>query len=89
MNTVADSQKPPRRSNEALITPWIFFRWMLVGLYVGSATVGIFAAWCAHVVLRHNSRPPVTAQQLNAKSECACPGTILGTADLVLFRIVT
>ena len=39
------AQKPPRRSSEALVTPWIFVRWLLVGCYVGFATVGIFAAW--------------------------------------------
>lgn len=41
-------QKPPRRSDESLVTPWIFFRWLLVGAYVGAATVGIFAAWFVH-----------------------------------------
>mmetsp|Transcript_7445 Transcript_7445/g.12862 ORF Transcript_7445/g.12862 Transcript_7445/m.12862 type:complete len:1044 (+) Transcript_7445:87-3218(+) len=38
-------QKPPRKSNEMLITPWVFFRYMVVGMYVGMATVGAFVAW--------------------------------------------
>lgn len=37
--------KPPRRSNEHFITPWILFRWLLVGFYVGFATVAVFAVW--------------------------------------------
>ena len=37
--------KPPRRANDHFITPWILFRWLLVGLYVGFATVAVFAAW--------------------------------------------
>mmetsp|Transcript_21649 Transcript_21649/g.3559 ORF Transcript_21649/g.3559 Transcript_21649/m.3559 type:complete len:128 (+) Transcript_21649:2193-2576(+) len=37
--------KPPRNSDEALITPWVFFRYMVIGLYVGLATVGISVFW--------------------------------------------
>merc|ERR1719461_1612038 len=38
-------QKPPRRKDDNLISGWVFFRYMVVGLYVGFATVGIFAYW--------------------------------------------
>jgi len=38
-------KKPPRSADDELISPWIFFRYMIVGLYVGFATVGIFAYW--------------------------------------------
>ncbi len=31
--------KPPRRANDQLITPWVFFRYMIIGGYVGVATV--------------------------------------------------
>jgi len=37
--------KPPRRSNESLITGWLFFRYMAVGTYVGAATVGAATWW--------------------------------------------
>ena len=37
--------KPPRPSDDDLITPWLLARWLAVGAYVGAATVGIFAAW--------------------------------------------
>jgi len=38
-------EKPPRKSDENLITNWVFFRYMVIGLYVGCATVGIFIYW--------------------------------------------
>ncbi|PHT63432.1 Calcium-transporting ATPase 2, endoplasmic reticulum-type [Capsicum annuum] len=38
-------QKTPRKSNDALINSWVFFRYMVIGSYVGIATVGIFIVW--------------------------------------------
>ncbi|KAG2323991.1 hypothetical protein Bca52824_006719 [Brassica carinata] len=35
-------KKPPRRSDDSLITPSILFRYMVIGMYVGFAMVGIF-----------------------------------------------
>merc|ERR1719339_230837 len=29
-------EKPPRGANETLITPWLFFRYMVIGVYVGA-----------------------------------------------------
>ena len=37
--------KPPRKQNDALISRWVFFRYMVIGLYVGFATVGVFVYW--------------------------------------------
>lgn len=41
------SEHPDRLSlfSQALLTPWIVFRYFVVGAYVGFATVGIFAVW--------------------------------------------
>ena len=38
-------QKPPRDKDESLITPFVFFRYCVIGLYVGFATVGVFVYW--------------------------------------------
>merc|ERR1719357_1713752 len=38
-------EKPPRSANETLITPWLFFRYMVIGVYVGAATVGSSSYW--------------------------------------------
>merc|ERR1712141_970437 len=37
--------KPPRGTDETLITPWLFFRYMVIGVYVGAATVGASSYW--------------------------------------------
>lgn len=36
---------PPRSSREPLISKWLFFRYMVVGAYVGVATVAGYAWW--------------------------------------------
>merc|ERR1719244_2215717 len=38
-------EKPPRSADETLITPWLFFRYMVIGVYVGAATVGSSSYW--------------------------------------------
>nr|GME05193.1 calcium-transporting ATPase, endoplasmic reticulum-type [Ipomoea batatas] len=38
-------RKPPRKSDDALINSWVFVRYMVIGTYVGIATVGIFILW--------------------------------------------
>lgn len=38
-------QKPPRKHDEPIINGWIFVRYMVIGMYVGLATVGIFVYW--------------------------------------------
>ncbi|XP_067930205.1 calcium-transporting ATPase sarcoplasmic/endoplasmic reticulum type-like isoform X3 [Watersipora subatra] len=37
--------KQPRDPKEGLITGWLFFRYMAIGVYVGAATVGAAAWW--------------------------------------------
>jgi len=37
--------KPPRRADEALISGWLFFRYMAIGTYVGAGTVFAAAWW--------------------------------------------
>ncbi|KAI3449295.1 hypothetical protein Pfo_005960 [Paulownia fortunei] len=38
-------RKPPRNSNDALINSWVLFRYMVIGSYVGFATIGVFVLW--------------------------------------------
>merc|ERR1712178_224815 len=38
-------RRPPRGTDDVLITNWVFFRYMVIGMYVGLATVGIFIFW--------------------------------------------
>ena len=38
-------RQPPRPLTKAMVDSWLFTRYMLIGLYVGVATVGGFAYW--------------------------------------------
>jgi len=62
-------QKPPRKSDDNLISGWVLFRYMIIGLYVGFATVGIFIYWyvAAETADGHTL---VTYEQLSNWSEC-------------------
>jgi len=63
--------KPPRSADDELITPWIFFRYMVVGLYVGFATVGIFAYWYVGYAWSEYGQPLVEFGQLANWGKCA------------------
>lgn len=39
-------RRPPRSSREPLISGWLFFRYMVVGTYVGAATVFGCECYC-------------------------------------------
>lgn len=61
--------KPPRDKNESLISKWVFFRYCVIGAYVGFATVGIFVYWYLYF---HDDdhHTLVTWDQLSNWSEC-------------------
>ena len=61
--------KPPRKTDEALISPWVYFRYFVIGLYVGFATVGIFAYWYMYAETG-DGHSLVTWSQLSNWSEC-------------------
>ena len=61
--------RPPRARDEGLITPFVFFRYVVIGLYVGLATVGIFVYW--YVLDRApDAHPLVSLAQLMAHGKC-------------------
>jgi P-type Ca2+ transporter type 2C len=62
-------QKPPRRADDPLINGWVFFRYMVVGTYVGLATVGIFIYWYT-MAETADGHTLVTIDQLMNWSEC-------------------
>ncbi|KAL4420219.1 hypothetical protein ABPG77_011043 [Micractinium sp. CCAP 211/92] len=67
--------KPPRRADDHFITPWILFRWLVVGCYVGFATVGAFATWFTStsflgIDLSQDGHTPVSFAQLRDWESC-------------------
>jgi len=58
--------KPPRSSEETLITKWLFFRYMMVGIYVGVATVGGASYW----FLYDPTGPQMSYYQLSNFLQC-------------------
>ncbi|XP_073269107.1 calcium-transporting ATPase, endoplasmic reticulum-type-like isoform X2 [Primulina huaijiensis] len=83
-------QKPPRKSNDALINSWVFFRYMVIGSYVGIATIGVFILWYTRasflgINLVEDGHMLVELSQLRHWGECsswsnftASPYTVVG-----------
>ncbi|CAM9954445.1 unnamed protein product [Lampetra fluviatilis] len=58
--------RPPRSPKEGLISGWLFFRYMAIGVYVGFATVGAAAWW----FLIADDGPHLTFYQLSHFTQC-------------------
>eukprot|EP00918_Siedleckia_nematoides_P053959 GHVU01117916.1.p1 GENE.GHVU01117916.1~~GHVU01117916.1.p1 ORF type:complete len:1010 (+),score=272.33 GHVU01117916.1:859-3888(+) len=63
-------QKPPRHKDESLISGWIFVRYMIIGLYVGVATVGIFIWWYVFGVDPNDGHSLISFWQLTHWTQC-------------------
>ena len=57
-------RRPPRGRDEALVTGWLFFRYMVIGIYVGGATVFGYAWW----FMFNSQGPQITFWQLVSSS---------------------
>jgi Ca2+-transporting ATPase len=64
-------KKPPRRAGDMLITPWVFFRYCIVGAYVGLSTVGIFVYWYVYYDGNNDGHTLVTYDQLSHWGQCS------------------
>ena len=53
-------RRPPRGRDEPLISGWLFFRYMVIGIYVGGATVFGYAWW----FMFYSEGPHITFWQL-------------------------
>lgn len=76
--------KKPRRADDHFITPWILFRWLVVGAYVGFATVGVFASWYTSssflglLDLSGDGHTPISLAQLRHWESCPSSGLFDG-----------
>ena len=51
---------PPRNAKEPLVGKWLFFRYLVIGIYVGCATVFGYAWWFVY----YSGGPQITFHQL-------------------------
>lgn len=72
---------PPRNSREPLIGKWLFFRYMVVGVYVGVATVAGYAWWFT----TYTDGPQISFYQLVCLL-CFIIALFEGRSDSDLFR---
>lgn len=56
----------PRKVNDPIVNGWLFFRYLVIGVYVGLATVGGFVWW----YLGYSRGPSITWKQLTAFDSC-------------------
>merc|ERR1712200_359678 len=59
-------EKPPRSPKEPLISPWLFFRYMAIGVYIGFGTVMASTWWFMY----DNTGPQMSFWQLSHHMEC-------------------
>ncbi|XP_051509700.1 sarcoplasmic/endoplasmic reticulum calcium ATPase 2-like isoform X1 [Myxocyprinus asiaticus] len=59
--------KPPRSAKEPLISGWLFFRYLIIGCYVGAATVGAAGWW----FIAADDGPMITLYQLSHFLQCS------------------
>ncbi len=63
-------KKPPRDPNEELVGRWIFFRYMVVGVYVGVATAGIFVYYYCYYDWSDEPHSIISFNELRNWSKC-------------------
>lgn len=62
--------KPPRKKDEDIIGGWTLVRFLVIGLYIGLATVGIFVYWYVAYDWSGYDHPLVSYSELKDWSEC-------------------
>ncbi|XP_075034455.1 sarcoplasmic/endoplasmic reticulum calcium ATPase 2 [Mixophyes fleayi] len=74
--------KPPRNPKEPLISGWLFFRYLIIGCYVGAATVGAAAWW----FIAAEDGPRVTFYQLSHFLQCKDDNPDFENVSCVIFE---
>ncbi|OAA64450.1 endoplasmic reticulum calcium P-type ATPase [Niveomyces insectorum RCEF 264] len=72
-------RRPPRKRDEPLISGWLFFRYLVIGTYVGLATVAGYAWWFMY----NPEGPQITFWQLAHFHRCPAEFGEIGCAMFV------
>ncbi|XP_058139731.1 sarcoplasmic/endoplasmic reticulum calcium ATPase 3 isoform X1 [Dasypus novemcinctus] len=75
-------EKRPRNPREALISGWLFFRYLAIGVYVGLATVAAATWW----FLYDAEGPQVTFYQLRNFLKCSQENPLFAGVDCEVFE---
>jgi len=75
-------EKDPRGKDEDIIDRWLFFRYLIIGVYVGFATIGGFIWWC----LWFSGGPQLNFWQLRNFHQCATGGELWQGVDCQVFH---
>jgi Ca2+ transporting ATPase len=67
-------RRQPRKRDERLIGGWLFFRYMVIGIYVGLATVAGYAWWFMY----NSEGPQITFWQLSHFHKCSAQFSEVG-----------
>lgn len=67
-------RRAPRKRDERLIGGWLFFRYMVIGVYVGLATVAGYAWWFMY----NNEGPQISFYQLSHFHRCSSSFSEIG-----------
>ncbi|KAG9299889.1 hypothetical protein G9A89_005418 [Geosiphon pyriformis] len=60
-------RQPPRSSREPIVGKWLFFRYMVIGVYVGAATVFAYAWW----FMFYQGGPQISFYELTNFHQCS------------------
>lgn len=63
-------KKAPRSNDDKLIDQWTFLRYLIIGLYVGISTVGIFVWWYIFGISPNDGNTTITLRQLMTFQRC-------------------
>ncbi|KAL8159985.1 hypothetical protein V2J09_001522 [Rumex salicifolius] len=68
--------KPPRKNQDSLINRWVLLRYLVIGSYVGIATVGVFILWYTQpsflgINLTSDGHTLVSFTQLTTWEQCS------------------
>lgn len=74
-------RRSPRKRDEPLVSGWLFFRYMVIGTYVGAATVFGYAWW----FMFYESGPQLSFAQLRNFHKCSLVNPLYLNTDCSIF----
>ena len=74
-------RRTPRKRDEPLVSGWLFFRYMVVGTYVGAATVFGYVWW----FMLYSGGPQISFAQLRNFHKCSLTNPLYANTDCSIF----